>query len=117
MDGAPGAPRARSSAIRETRRGIREYPAIGVFIFYVSDARAIADRDRRVRVRASRVIDATRFERARDRSSERDARSRARARALAPFQHTRSTMSALLASSFVGRVAAFKATKIQVRIF
>ena len=32
--------------------------------------------------------------------------------------HTRiSTMSALLASSFVGRVAAFKATKIQVRIF
>jgi hypothetical protein len=26
-------------------------------------------------------------------------------------------MSALLASSFVGRVAAFKATKIQVRIF
>jgi hypothetical protein len=28
-----------------------------------------------------------------------------------------SAMSALLASSFVGRVAAFKATKIQVRIF
>jgi hypothetical protein len=35
----------------------------------------------------------------------------------APYLHTqRSTMSALLASSFVGRVAAFKATKIQVRI-
>ena len=32
-----------------------------------------------------------------------------------PFLHTR-TMSALLASSFVGRVAAFKATKVQVRI-
>ncbi len=31
-----------------------------------------------------------------------------------PFLHTR-TMSALLASSFVGRVAAFKATKVQVR--
>ena len=38
---------------------------------------------------------------------------RARARA-SPFLHTR-TMSALLASSFVGRVAAFKATKVQVR--
>jgi len=41
-----------------------------------------------------------------------------RSRRRAAFLHTRiSTMSALLASSFVGRVAAFKATKIQVRIF
>ena len=42
-----------------------------------------------------------------------DPTSTARARA-SPFLHTR-TMSALLASSFVGRVAAFKATKVQVR--
>ena len=44
-------------------------------------------------------------------------RARPRSTALArasPFLHTR-TMSALLASSFVGRVAAFKATKVQVR--
>ena len=31
--------------------------------------------------------------------------------------HSNITMSALLASSFVGRVAAFKATKVQVRFF
>jgi hypothetical protein len=43
---------------------------------------------------------------------------RAISRARSAFLHTHiSTMSALLASSFVGRVAAFKATKIQVRIF
>jgi hypothetical protein len=45
-------------------------------------------------------------------------RSRAISRARSAFLHTHiSAMSALLASSFVGRVAAFKATKIQVRIF
>jgi len=53
---------------------------------------------------------------------DRDRRSMARrsraSRARAAFLHTHiSAMSALLASSFVGRVAAFKATKIQVRIF
>ena len=36
-------------------------------------------------------------------------------RARSPFKHTTVEMSALLASSFVGRVAAFKATKVQVR--
>ena len=52
--------------------------------------------------------------RTRGRSDTRpDPTSTARARA-SPFLHTR-TMSALLASSFVGRVAAFKATKVQVR--
>jgi len=41
---------------------------------------------------------------------------RARARGVIPA-HSTIAMSALLASSFVGRVAAFKATKVQVRFF
>jgi len=64
---------------------------------------------------ATRVI---RARRADDRGDRPRANPRTRSRPGAAFLHTRiSTMSALLASSFVGRVAAFKATKIQVRIF
>ena len=44
------------------------------------------------------------------------ASSRAIARSSASFSHT-SAMSALLASSFVSRVAAFKPAKVQVRLF
>ena len=40
----------------------------------------------------------------------------ARARSVVIQAHYTVEMSALLASSFVGRVAAFKATKVQVRI-
>jgi len=65
---------------------------------------------------ATRVI---RARRADDRGDRPRANPKTRSRPrVSAFLHTRiSTMSALLASSFVGRVAAFKATKIQVRIF
>jgi hypothetical protein len=43
-------------------------------------------------------------------------RAPARARSVVIQAHYTVEMSALLASSFVGRVAAFKATKVQVRI-
>ena len=101
----------------EIRRGMREYLAIGVFYVLCVAARAIEIAiDAFGFARRARSIVRRSIARSIDRSIDRDARSRARARAA--FLHTHiSTMSALLASSFVGRVAAFKATKIQVRIF
>ena len=104
----------------EIRRGMREYLAIGVFYVLCVAARAIEIAiDAFGFARRARSIVRRSIARSIDRSTDRSidgARSRARARAA--YLHTHiSTMSALLASSFVGRVAAFKATKIQVRIF
>jgi len=91
--------------------GSRSSIAVRIFFIYARD-RARSNATRRSRraeyERGARTIAAT------DRGRICGQRSRRRA----AFLHTRiSTMSALLASSFVGRVAAFKATKIQVRIF
>ena len=105
----------------EIRRGMREYLAIGVFYVLCVAARAIEIAiDAFGFARRARSIVRRSIARSIDRSMARRARSMARdlARARAAYLHTHiSTMSALLASSFVGRVAAFKATKIQVRIF
>ena len=104
----------------EIRRGMREYLAIGVFYVLCVAARAIEIAiDAFGFARRARSIVRRSIARSIDRSID-GARSMARdlARARAAYLHTHiSTMSALLASSFVGRVAAFKATKIQVRIF
>ena len=103
----------------EIRRGMREYLAIGVFYVLCVAARAIEIAiDAFGFARRARSIVRRSIARSIDRSIRSIDGARSRARARAAYLHTHiSTMSALLASSFVGRVAAFKATKIQVRIF